>query len=234
MARVWKVLALLPLCHALRPDMSEIINETKGVCAGRTQVVAGECHPGGINIYDCCRFLTKKKSKDGTEMLVKTPIPFDDCSNYFTYFKPLDRYVSCQAFEEFQRHGRRHVKICAIRAQNPINEKKPRPPAVLCDPNDDVVHDLLTNMLQKSRAKCKEYMCNAAKTGSWSTFNKKKAIDKPWPKVAGMSESGWQTTVKKHCTTEHGGVKLIDVEKLYDNLLTTDAAGEQIFNKEAC
>ena len=27
-------------------------------------------------------------------------------------------------------------------------EKKPRPPAVLCDPNDDVVHDLLTNMLK--------------------------------------------------------------------------------------
>eukprot|EP00435_Cladocopium_sp_Y103_P026595 s426_g6.t1 len=216
---LWSLgLGLMELVHGLRPNMDSDSNSTEegGPCKGRERAEPGEFRIGALEFYSC--------------MLKGKKMPFEKCGNYFAYLKAIDGYAACQPFRDTKNHGRIEFETCALMRKNFI--EKPRPAPKPCGDDEEPIKGMTQRLRDLAEPKCKKALCRIAQEGSWKKLGS--GADKDWPKVAGAMDSGYKVTAERECTVKFEGMQAIDPEKLFDNLVTQDAKGNDIFNKAAC
>ncbi|CAL1127193.1 unnamed protein product [Cladocopium goreaui] len=203
-------LGLVELTVALRPNMdSNITDEDGGPCKDRLKADPGEFRIGGLEFYSC--------------MLNGKGLPLNECGHYFAYLKEIDGYAACQPFQDTKNHGRIEFSTCALMRKNYVQGYKPRPAPIPCGDKDDPIKTMTQRLRDLAQPKCKKVLCRIAQEGSWKTMGSGK--DKDWPKKAGAMDSGYKVTAEKKCTVKYEGMQLIDIDKLFDNLVTQDAKG---------
>lgn len=152
-----------------------------------------------------------------------------DCTSWVTLWR--DEFVLCQPYTiELGRRGyRTQTKICGVETEN----ASPALKRVTCswrgNPNLQARMEAAKTQAQE---KCQKILCDMAKNGTWQTFHKDEAKEKPWPKyVSTVGIWGWQRAAEEKCDQllSYAGETLIDPAKLWGNLVKGDT-----FNKEAC